>query len=542
MSKLYLITLVLLAPFFNNAQETANCGEATSTAVLDINNIKANLTNGGDFWRAKDFSEGSGYYVGTNSQENQVSTIFASGLWLGAIDGANGDLKVAASTYRQSGLDFWPGPINESTKSTDSTQCNIFNRHWKVHSATIYKFIADEVLNDAEKAEIYDWPGKGNPFIEIGSLNQELAPFIDVDGDGIYNPDNGDYPKIKGDQAIWWIINDIGNQHTETNGEAMGLEIKKMAYAYTNEPELNNSTFLEISITNKSDKNYSKFIFGHWTDVDLGRYNDDFVGCDTLNALGYVYNGDDNDESPEGFGTKIPIQGIQLLDVPQDYYRNENDLYSFITYNNDFTNFGNPENAEDFYGYLNATWKDERTITKGKKGTDQNGVPTRYMYPGNPIDAESWTECSSLSEPRDTRFLMTSGKYQFVSGETKTWTIAAHTIPNIGGNCPDVQPLIDKAKFTKSFFKDEVLSDVESHLPINTITLHPNPTKDKLYFNNLGSISNIEVLGIDGKIILQTNASLSKNFVDVSNLKNGLYYLRFFNKEDIVSISKFIKQ
>jgi len=232
MSKLYLITLVLLAPFFNNAQETANCGEATSTAVLDINNIKANLTNGGDFWRAKDFSEGSGYYVGTNSQENQVSTIFASGLWLGAIDGANGDLKVAASTYRQSGLDFWPGPINESTKSTDSTQCNIFNRHWKVHSATIYKFIADEVLNDAEKAEIYDWPGKGNPFIEIGSLNQELAPFIDVDGDGIYNPDNGDYPKIKGDQAIWWIINDIGNQHTETNGEAMGLEIKKMAYAY----------------------------------------------------------------------------------------------------------------------------------------------------------------------------------------------------------------------------------------------------------------------------------------------------------------------
>lgn len=541
MSKLFLLTLVLLAPFFSTAQQTANCGEATSTAVLNINNIKANLTNAGDFWRAEDFTEESGYYVGTNEFGNEVSTIFVSGIWLAGIEEAEGDLKVAASTYRQNGLDFWPGPINETTKTTDTSQCNIYDRHWKVNKSTIDKFLTGETLNDEEKAEIYEWPGKSNPVNEYGNLNQDLAPFVDIEGDGIYNPDDGDYPKIKGDQAVWWIINDIGNQHTETGGEAMGLEIKKMAYAYANEPELQNSTFLEVSVTNKSDQNYSKFIFGLWADVDLGRYIDDFVGCDTLNALSYVYNGDSNDESEVGFGTEIPIQGIQLLDVPQDYYRNENDMYSFVTYNNDFTNFGNPENAEDFYSYLKAEWKNENPITKEKKGTDEAGTPTRYMYPGNPVDSESWTECSNDNEPKDTRFLITSGQYRIVSGQTRTWTIAAHTIPEIGSDCPDVQPLIDKAKFTKNFFKD-VLSDVGSHLPTKTINLHPNPTKNKLYFNNLGSITTIEVIGVNGKIILQTNASPSKNFVDVSNLKNGLYYLRFFDKEDIVSISKFIKQ
>lgn len=542
MSKLYLLSITLLLPFFLAAQQTANCSEATSNAVLNINNIKAHLANGGDFWRPEELGQSSGYFVGTNASGNEVATIFDGGLWLGAVDGVDGNLKVAASTYRQTGLDFWPGPVNEATSTTDSLQCNTFDRHWKINKTTIDKFIAGEALSDEEKAAIYDWPGRGNPTNAYGNLDQDLAPFVDVDSDGIYNPDNGDYPNIKGDQAVWWVINDVGNLHTESNSEAMGLEIKKMAYAYANEPELENSTFLEITITNKSDKNYLNFIFGFWVDVDLGDYNDDFVGCDTLNALGYVYNGDKNDGTNQGFGEIIPMQGIQLLNVPQDYYRNENDMYTFVTYSNDFTNFGNPENAEDFYGYLNAEWKDESPITKGDNGRSANNPVTKYMYPGNPTDKESWTECSSSNEPGDRRFLMTSGLYSLKSGEIKTWTIAAHTIPEIGSDCPDVQPLIDKAKFTKNFFQNEVISNVESHLPTQIIALHPNPAKDKLYFNNLTSIANIEVLSIDGKTILQKNILQNKSYLNVSNLKKGLYYLKFIDKENVSSVSKFIKQ
>lgn len=541
-SRLYLFSLLLITPFFIKAQETSNCKEATSAAILDVNNIKAHLTNAGDFWRKADFTDGGGYIVGTNDEGEQLPTVFASGLWLGAIDEANGDLKVAAATYRQSGLDFWPGPINETIKTTDSLQCSIYDRHWKVNKATIDKFIAGETLSADELAEIYDWPGKGNPTNVFGNLNQDLAPFYDVDADGIYNPDNGDYPKIKGDQAVWWLINDVGNTHTESASEAMGLEIKKMAYAYANESELVNSTFLEVTITNKSDNNYRDFIFGHWTDVDLGNWMDDFVGCDTLNALGYVYNGDNNDESEGGFGTEIPLQGFQLLNVPQDYYKNENDMYSFVVYNNNFTDFGNPENAGDFYSYLNASWKNDNPITKGEIGTNTSNPPTKYMYNGNPSNTESWNECNNNNEAGDRRFLMTSGKYRLVAGETKTWTIAAHTIPNEGSDCPDIQPLIDKAKFAKNYFENEIILDVESFSPIEVNAFYPNPTKNKLNFNNLYSINKVEVLSIDGKVLSQKNVLPNENYIDVSNLEKGLYYVKLIDKDRIAYISKFIKQ
>ena len=36
-----------------------------------------------------------------------------------------------------------------------------------------------------------------------------LAPFVDVDYDGLYNPALGDYPDVMGDQAIFFIFNDF---------------------------------------------------------------------------------------------------------------------------------------------------------------------------------------------------------------------------------------------------------------------------------------------------------------------------------------------
>ena len=62
------------------------------------------------------------------------------------------------------------------------------------------------------------------------NFDKDLAPFVDVDNDGNYNPLNGDYPKIKGNQSIWWVMNDNGNRkgfggNLETLGGVNGGEI-----------------------------------------------------------------------------------------------------------------------------------------------------------------------------------------------------------------------------------------------------------------------------------------------------------------------------
>ncbi len=51
---------------------------------------------------------------------------------------------------------------------------------------------------------ILEWPANGNPFAKGAGgvalvVNHDLAPFVDVNGDGKYNPLLGDYPAMKGD-------------------------------------------------------------------------------------------------------------------------------------------------------------------------------------------------------------------------------------------------------------------------------------------------------------------------------------------------------
>ena len=63
----------------------------------------------------------------------------------------------------------------------------------------------------------------------------------------------GDYPAIKGDQAIWWIMNDLNQGHMESQADPLGIELHGMAYAYnSNNTAVNNTIFMEYTIINRS--------------------------------------------------------------------------------------------------------------------------------------------------------------------------------------------------------------------------------------------------------------------------------------------------
>ncbi len=63
------------------------------------------------------------------------SSQFAASCWIGGYD-EQGQLKVAAQTYRQDGNDYWPGALNSSGKITGDT-CNLWDKFWKVTKSTI---------------------------------------------------------------------------------------------------------------------------------------------------------------------------------------------------------------------------------------------------------------------------------------------------------------------------------------------------------------------------------------------------------------------
>ena len=66
--------------------------------------------------------------------------------------------------------------------------------------------------------------------------------------------------------------------HTETNAGAMGFDIRAQAFAFATNDEINNMTFNNYRIINKSTFRLTNTYFSTWFDADLGNFLDDIIG------------------------------------------------------------------------------------------------------------------------------------------------------------------------------------------------------------------------------------------------------------------------
>ncbi len=439
------------------ATNSGDCTQATSSADLDINNVRTKILTAGDMWWDP-FQSNAKYEIPKGSKRN---SLFAGSLWIGGYDAVNGgNLKVAAMTYRQTGVDFWPGPLTEKTAEVSKDRCDHFDR--------IFQITRAESDDAVASPNVLGWPGNGNvnDAGTIGSFGEEsvLAPYRDVNNNGIYDPAGGDRPKffnpavdtagckscgtqnsyIYGDKALWWVFNDKGNTHQESkSSSALGLEIHAQAFAFTTDDEINDMTFYQYEIINRSPSPLYRTYFAQWVDPDLGYANDDLVGCDVARGLGYVWNNDDNDEGAEGYGTLPPALGIDFFQGPladaADGVDNDRDgtidepceeiiMSRFVYYNNDANpKNGNPSQTRDFYNYMNGVWRDGTNMRypTPNNGTVVTGNGTsgasdaNYMFPGDtdPDHANNpWEDGGTGSVAGDRRFLQSAGKFTMQPG------------------------------------------------------------------------------------------------------------------------------
>ena len=351
----------------------ALCTAGAGFEMLAVNNVRSRINTSGDMW--ENFATGMAqYFIPANTQK---TSLFAGALWIGGVD-VNNQLKLAAQRFRQVGVDYWPGPLTiDQTASTNQETCARWDRMFHMSKAEVAEFIgwyASE--NKAQEFPGYTGPGDGirNWPAHSDDPNQAfyMAPFFDANGDGVYNPDDGDYPYydfdnvlcplnyvgikgwkptptmgsaegfygkdsiwvpnhyktetggilvdqiLKGDETFWWVFNDKGNAHGETSGQPIGLEIRAQAFAFATNDEINNMTFFSYEIINRSTFRLTNTYFAPWTDPDLGHAYDDYVGCDVVRGMGYCYNGKDVDGAGEvnAYGAHPPAIGIDFFQGP----------------------------------------------------------------------------------------------------------------------------------------------------------------------------------------------------------------------------------
>ncbi len=461
----------------SNKTTAADCEAAESQFDLEINNVRARLLNGGDVWWNLSNAQYEVPKIDPPGSAPSVHSLFAGALWISGIDGG-GNLKIAAQTYRQGGDDFWPGPINDGG-STDRATCRLWDEHFNVFGTEIDQVIALGTANgypiplSGIPQNVQQWPGKGNPYLLAEGIEvvENMAPFFDFDGDGIYDPANGDYPVIDAnpdpsqcggesftyaDQMVFWVYNDVGNIHTETGGLEIGLQVNALAFAFQTSDEINDMTFYRYTLVNKSGNSLSQTYMGQWVDPDLGCFNDDFVGCDTSRDLGIVYNGDPNDDvngcgSSIGYGeTNIPILGIDYFEGPLDTSGRQLGMSSFVYYNNDFSVRGNPRTAAQFRNYQTGRWIDGTNIEFGGDGYNEGTFPFEFMFPSSPDEPAGpgvWSECSEGIQPADRRFLQNSGPFVLLPGAENNITVGAVWVQTPPGTypCPSFTGTIGRA-------------------------------------------------------------------------------------------------
>ncbi len=538
---------------------------------LDVNNVRTLILNRGDLgW---DPVAQLPYYEIPKCSGK--TSIYNSALWLGGLD-QNNVLHTAAQTYRQNGsCDYWPGPIDTITGTTDSTIFRNYDRLWKINKSTIDDFIinfqAGNVTNGSYKVpiSITNWPAHGT-----GNLSRALAPFYDNNSDAIYNPYDGDYPLIEGDQQLWWVFNDVLAAHTEANGLPFGFEIHGKAYAFNcsslsglNEP-INYTTFYQYKIINRSQNAYHDMHIGLWMDNDLGNAADDYVGCNIPLNSGICYNADNNDDGIGGYGLKPPSQNVTILKGPEapagdgidnnhngtiDELNETFGITHFMHYNGiNASPNGQPSTSSHFYNYLQGIWLDGLPVTYGGIGRDPSNPVCNFMFPGltDPAFNTLWTMPSANILGDDMRMLISTGKFTIAPGEMKTIDFAYIYSRDTIGTWPadaEAKNLADIFKVQQWFQNNQlsscppaVTSIFDNSSSQSELYIYPVPAEDIIHLNLKDSDGlHYSVTDISGRNCF--NGVLDNNTIKIKNLNPGVYHISVKTSEGIYN-ARFVRR
>lgn len=426
------------------------------------------------------------------------------------------------------------GPVNNTEGLSKSYMVKIKKQHVIDHIAN-YNQVGYQ-MPDA----IRNWPALGDSSIGIAS---DLAPFIDVNQNGCYDPANGDYPYMKGDEAIYWI--------RSNPDENMLLEYHYMLYAYDNSQisELNQCQFLQCRIVNRGQQTYDSAKIGFFFDGDLGFPGDDYVGADSVHHIAYFYNGDAFDDSvffSGGFGSNPPAVGIKYL---------SDSMTNAVYYNIGGGNNGDPNATTHWWNYMNSRWQDGTPLRYGGNGLNAPGTtnaPTTHMFTGDPLNNAGWTEANpgggqNPNPPGDRRLMTSSPVFSMNPGDSKVIEIVVGygrkaSTSNYLENVPELIRVLNTAgdywdslatqNFTygNNYSCPGAIGLTELEMEKDRIKIYPNPARDQLFIASETSLRNIQFYSMAGGLVREMQLNHNQANIDLSDFDHGLYLIRMFDE------------
>jgi len=494
---------------------TCTLNFAQNTTILDQNNVGAILNTNGVFFNDISNNNASGYTI---PKDSTTSVINSSSFWFGGLD-SNDSLHLAGKIYGN-GNDYFCGPIASNYTATD--YINLYeDKFWKISNIEVTDHISNyQQTNYVVPTVISEWPANGQ--ISLGVSN-DMAPYIDVNNNGFYDPVNGDYPNIRGDMAVYIIMNDDADSHSETGGEKLGMEFHYMFYQFNSNDYLDSTTFINLKVINRSVNTYFDFKVGYYVNHDIGYYDDDYAGCSPEDNLMFGYNSDSVDGwSPVGTGgvsNNPPAIGVKLLN-------HELDIFSNVTLSEFFPG---PVTALEYWNLMNANWHSGLPFTYGGNGMNGSS-PTNYIYPGSLTDPLEWSQVSENSVVAGSRMLGVAEAYTIFPNQSICYDYAVLYNRSEGNNIDNAIGLKSLSTQVQSYFDSQVdyncqnigLGTVDKS--VTNFEMYPNPSNGEI---NLSANSNFDVTiySINGEVVY-SKVNVNSNVVLNLDVTTGVYFVK----------------
>lgn len=398
--------------------------------------------------------------------------------------------------------DYSPGPLN--TFSYIAAEPNEWNFVWHVSSEEINDHRSNYRNNGYEVADaIKNWPANGPE-----GYHKHLAPFIDYDKNGIYEPIKGDYPDIIGHKAAFFIVNDNYSEHKASGGQPLNIELYGMLYALSNIP---NTVFGRYYIMNRTDKDLSDVKVSVHTGFQLGNERDNYIGTIVPQNMIFAYNGDENDENH--FGLNKPLASVMILNKELSsslYVTNDSNLFT-----------GMPLKHTEHRNMMEGKWRNGAPITFGNAGTT-TGNATQYVYPGvtDPKHpSENWQENNVPGE----RSVLANMSYPtLLSKDFIELDLAISGVEKSEGNAYTVLQL--KALEIKNLWAKAVLNVPKIKIEESNTLKNPIREGENIYEDWFQNYDVIYVLNNVGQTKLMMQP---KNKIELILNEKGVYYIKF---------------
>ncbi len=424
-----------------------------------------------------------------------------------------------------------------------------YNRLWKVKQTDIdYHNNHWYEANYSAPIDILEWPGNGSV---INGEPQVIAPFHDVNGNNIYEPQLGDAPEIKGDEATFYIIADgreVSQNYLNDNDSSLvsNLEFAAMEYVFSNSQSqaLQRTIFTDYRINLRDDSPMNDAYFGFQVDFDLGNNHDDYVGSDSLRNLVFGYNGDDFDEPTSGslgYGSEVPACGFRFL--------NSSIAGAVYYYNGSHPTLGSPSNYQQYYNCLQGKRKDGSAIVNGI--TQEQ---THFSFSGEVGVIDLWNEANVGNVPSDRRMFVSTfiGDLQ---PNTPMCISIARTVASdtLSTGSPSVNAVYKMKQYSDEVqqYYDQYLQTTDCNQLVGVeeesedaygVNVYPNPSSDRVAVQTTrSSICKVELFNPIGSLIYsESSLEVGAVIIDVNALATGLYSVRVYLNDGTIEVRKII--